>query len=92
MSWFKLESSFRDHRKILRLARRLNVTRVEARGLVVGLFCRVSSEAPDGCLDSWEPEEIADAADFAGDPKELWEALVELNWIVFDGNSVEING
>lgn len=92
MGWFRTESSFRNHRKIKQLARRLGLTRRDTRVLMIGLFCEVCDQSPDGSLDGWEPEDIAEAADWDRDPVELLDALQAVGFLVeADTGGLEVN-
>jgi hypothetical protein len=62
MSWMRLESSFRSHPKLVRLARELSVDVVLARGLMTGLWSWCLEYFPDGHLLGCSDEDIADAA------------------------------
>lgn len=91
MSWFKVESSFRDHRKVKRLARELGCSLIEARGMLVGLLCSVNDQTPDGCLDGWKPWEIADAAGWEGDGPLFVQTLKDCGWLDDGDNGLEIH-
>lgn len=77
MSWFRVESSLRTHPKIAKLARRLNVSRPTARGLVIGLWAWACDTAPDGNLTSYDAEDIAIASEWDGSAEALLDALIE---------------
>lgn len=92
MTWFKTDSGFATHRKIRQLAKGLDVSILEARGIVIGLFCRVSVEAPDGSLDGWDQDDIADACTWHVDPASLQAELYRVRIIVNDdGDGPKIN-
>lgn len=91
MSWFRLMNNFAGHRKVKRLALYLGCSRVEARGYLITLFCNVSQESPDGNLSDWLLGEVAEAADFEGDPKKLYDALYDAGWLTSGDNGDEIN-
>lgn len=94
MAWFRLERSFRDHRKIKKLARELDCSRVEARGYVVGILCVVCDDSPDGDISEWELEDIADAAGWDADPSIFWAAFISAGWVDLneEGNPQSIHG
>ena len=60
--------------------------------MLIGLFCRVCDEAPDGSLTGWEAEDVAHAADFDGEPAELLRALEDAAFLVTgESGGLEIN-
>lgn len=59
--WFKVFSQFRTHPKIKRLARELGISRPEAAGHMVFLWCWATDFYPDGRLPH-DDDEIADEA------------------------------
>lgn len=91
MPWFRKESTFARHRKNRRLARILDIPLYAARGLVDGLLCQVCAEEPDGNISDWDAVDVAYACDWDGDPARLYDALVEVVFIVKTANGTEIN-
>ena len=91
MAWFRMESSFAQHRKIRQLARLLGIDIMEARGAIVGLLCRVCEEAPDGCLAGWDDFDIADAAGWNDKPNDFTQACKTVRLIVDGDSGPEIN-
>ena len=77
MGWSKLEGSFRNHPKLKRLARGLDVRPAEGRGLMAGLWAWCDQMAPDGDLSDFDAGEIADGADWAGNPELFIDAAAE---------------
>ena len=64
MTWVRLDASFANHRKVGRVARALGLPEVVVRGMLVTLWTRILSEAPDGSLEGWSAEDVAGAASF----------------------------
>ena len=77
MAWFRLEESAANHRKIRKLKRKLGVNLLEARGLVMGLWCTVVADAPDGDLDGWDSDDVALACGWDGSAGDLVGALLQ---------------
>ena len=92
MGWFKVEGTTADHRKMRKLARRLGCNVLEARGVMLGLWCRVVDEAPDGDLDGWDAEDVAVASGWPGDEDALVDAMLAVGlldeedgrWLIHD--------
>lgn len=76
MAWFKLEDSFPRHFKIKAFARALNLKPVTARGHLVTLWCWVLDFAPDGDLQRYSEEIIAQESEWDGSPTDFVSALV----------------
>ena len=74
--FIELHTSFRGNRKIKRLATALNVSRVTCRGHLVTLWLAVLEQAPDGFLEDWDATDVAENAEWDGDPKIFVDALV----------------
>lgn len=92
----RLDATFRSHRKVRRLARALGIAPVLARGLLVSLWTQVLAEAPDGDLEGWTPEDVADAAGVDGltdppEPSALVETLVDAGWLDREGEHLRIH-
>lgn len=69
------------HPKTGRLARRLELTRYEAVGLLECLFHWAGAYARRGDIGRHDPGDIADGIGWQGDPKELLEALADTGWL-----------
>lgn len=80
----QLMLSFRNHRKVKRVARELGLTMRDARGLLVTLWLEVLDQAPDGILEGWEDDDIANAAEWTEDPRQLVAALEKAQLIHWD--------
>jgi len=79
MAWLKLEGSAANHRKTQKLARTLGVSLLEARGLLMGLWCTVVETSPDGDLVGWDADDLAVACGYGGDGLNLATALVDVH-------------
>lgn len=70
-----------DHPKVLRVARLLNVSFLEALGATTALWLWSQRHATDGDLSRFEPDEIAFAIRWTGDPSALFDALTRAGLI-----------
>jgi len=75
--WIQVHQNLRQHPKLIRAARYLDVSRVEAVGHLVHLWLWCVDYAPDGDLSAFDHETIAAAAEYAGDAERFVQALVE---------------
>ncbi len=92
MAWFRMDASFRSHRKVSRVARALGVSRIEAKGYLVTFLCTICDETGDGCIDGWQDLEIAEAADWEGEPKAFADALRAAGWLTEGDAGTEVYG
>jgi hypothetical protein len=76
VSWIRVESTVREHRKVTRMARALNIPRPCALGYLVTLWTWAADHSPDGELVDLTAEELADAAQWGGDAQALVSALL----------------
>lgn len=82
MAWIESHEELRDHPKIKRLARRLQISVPEAIGNMHCLWWWAVNYAPDGDLSDYESWEIADAAMYSGDdPDAFRDALVAVGFV-----------
>lgn len=81
MAWFELHEQFARHRKVARLAGELSISRMEAKGYVVSLWCWVTAQKQDGDLSEISDIEIAAGCDWEGDPSTFVRALKSAGWI-----------
>lgn len=79
MAWIELHQSLPRHKKTLRLARLLKVSRREAWALVAELWLWAVDNAPTG--GPLFAEDIADAVEWDGDALDLAEALKSAGWV-----------
>lgn len=78
MVYCRLESSFRNHPKVRKLAKALGVRRPEARGYLSALWSWAVDYAPDGDLSSFDAEDIEFGVDWDGSQGVLVEALEQV--------------
>ncbi len=82
LDWFRLDSGFADHPKVLRLAESLKapedlkVPLAATRGHLATLWCWVARYFPTGLLKGVTPAEVAQAAGYRGD-KAFADVLLE---------------
>jgi hypothetical protein len=76
MAWLKLEDTYYDHPKFLRLAKSLEIDEVTAHGHVSILWAWCLRFSPDGDLRSYTEEEISGAARWAGSAGEFCDSMV----------------
>lgn len=76
MAWLESWQSLREHPKTKRAARTLGVPRVHLIGHLHCLWWWAMDFAPDGDLSKYEPEDIAEGAEWDGDPEAFIKALV----------------
>ena len=77
MAWIKSNQELAQHPKLKRLMRALGISAPDAIGRLHLLWWWVMNYAQDGDLSNFEPEDIADAMMWDGDPQRLVDALVE---------------
>ena len=77
MAWIPSHQELRDHPKTRRAARRAGVSIPTIIGHLHLIWHWALDHAPDGDLDKYDAEDIADAAMWEDDPETLVKALVE---------------
>lgn len=85
MAWIESHQTLGGHLKLRRLAKALNIHRAQAIGHLHYLWWWALDGAPDGDLSSLNPEEIAEMAEWPGEPEPFVEALRECGWLDPDG-------
>ena len=75
MAWIESHQQLRDHPKILRLSRLLDIHRTSAVGLLHFLWWWALDHAEDGDITDFDALDIATAAGWDGDPDTLVKAL-----------------
>lgn len=75
MAWIESHQELRDHPKVVRLARLLDVHRTSAVGMLHFLWWWALDHAEDGDLSDYEASDLAAACDWQGDPEVLVKAL-----------------
>lgn len=76
MAWIESHQEVWQHPKTRKLARLLGVSVPTAVGHLHGLWYWALSYAQDGIIGRFDPEEIADAVLWEGDPATFIEALI----------------
>lgn len=77
MAWLESHQTLRDHPKVLRLARLLDVQRTSVVGLLHFLWWWALDHAEDGDVTDFDALDLAVAAGWEGDPDEFVKALME---------------
>lgn len=77
MAWIESHQDLRDHPKVARLARLLDVQRTTAIGLLHHLWWWALDHAEDGDLGEYDAHDIAEACSWDGDAEALVKALLE---------------
>jgi len=78
--WTRVDIGLRDHRKVRKLARQLEIEQAHALGLVVNFWLFAINNWGHGFLDN-DPDEIAHACVWKGDPEPLTHALIDCGFI-----------
>ena len=89
--WTRIDVGLRDHRKVRRLARSLEIEQAHALGLVVNFWLFSLNNWGHGIVDQ-DPDEIAHACTWSGDSTVLVDALFDVGfldnvnnlWIIHD--------
>ena len=77
MAWIESHQTLRNHPKIIRAARALGVSRVTMYGHMHCLWWWAMDYAQDGDISAFDPEDIAEAAEWEGDAGAFIAALLE---------------
>jgi hypothetical protein len=78
--WTRVDVGLRDHRKVRKLARQLEIDQAHALGLVVNFWLFALNNWGHGFLD-YDIDEIAHACVWKGDPEPLTDALIDCGFI-----------
>ena len=89
MAWIELHQGIHRHRKIMAMARLLDIPRMSAVGHMTSLWLWSLDNAPDGILGNFTATEISLAAEWDGDPGLFLRSLREAGWI--DGENAMIH-
>lgn len=81
MAWIESHQELWRHPKTKKLARLLGVSVPTVVGHLHGIWYWALDFAQDGDLHQYDPEEIADAALWEGDPGQFIEALVAAGYL-----------
>ena len=77
MAWIISDSELMTHPKTKKAARLLDISVITMIGHLHALWWWATRYAPDGLITAYDPEEIADAVMWAGNPNAFLYALVE---------------
>jgi hypothetical protein len=88
--WIESHQTLRNHPKTRRLCRELNITTATALGLLHMLWWWAVDYAPDGDLTNAEPQDLADALDWPGNPGPLIAALIKSGYVDRDRHGGEL--
>lgn len=86
MPWIELHQNILRHPKLIRLSVRLSVKKQDALWHLLSLWLWALDYAEKGDLSGFGPAEIADAADWRGEPADFLAGLQESKWM--DGMSL----
>lgn len=84
MAWIEVHQSLPTHRKTRRLARELKLNGKDfpkAVGYMVMLWLWAIDNAPNGDLGGIDPYDVADAAEWSGDPEKFMDALKKSGFV-----------
>jgi len=81
MSWIPVHNTLLHSPKLSRLTRQLEINRLTCIGHLVTLWLWAMQQAPGGSLKEFTQDEIADAAQWTGDPARFVEALIACRWM-----------
>jgi len=70
-----------NHPKIVRMARRLSISKPHAVGLMECFWQWVAQHCPTGDLSGVDPEIVADAICHPEDAELFWKTLIEVRWV-----------
>jgi hypothetical protein len=96
MAWLEAHQELRDHPKIKRAARLLGINRPQMIGHMLCLWWWCLDYAQDGDLTDFDRADIADAADWQGDPDTFVDALLNCGpadrpGFLTNGNGLKVN-
>jgi hypothetical protein len=81
MAWIESHQSLKDHHKTMVLERELHISTVRAIGHLHLLWWWCLDNASDGNLESFDPRDIAKAAQWTGDSDKFLNALITAGFI-----------
>lgn len=81
MPWIELHQNILRHPKLIRLSVRLAVKKQYALWYLLSLWLWSLDYADKGDLSGFGPAEIAEAADWSGDPDKFLDALQDARWM-----------
>ena len=89
--WIELHQEFRNHPKVFRLARMLNIESALAKGYVINLWLWAVSYASSGDLKTMTPAELAEACDAKIDAQLLYDSLIKTRFIDENGDQITLH-
>ena len=78
---FRVSTTFPDHRKTIKLIRRIGMAGVVS---LVFLWANVAKTRPGGVLSRWDAEDIAIAGKWEGNPNDFVQALLDVGFLILD--------
>lgn len=81
MAWIELHQTLKRHPKTRRFANHLGIPKPQAVGHLAFLWLEAVDFAQDGDVTDFEPAEIAEWAEWEGEPHAFHEALVQYGWL-----------
>lgn len=78
--WTRVDTGLRDHRKVRRLARSLEIEQAHALGLIVNFWLFSLNNWGHGIVDQ-DPDEIAHACVWGGDAQDLVDAMFDSGFL-----------
>jgi hypothetical protein len=88
LTWIKSNTSLQNHPKLRRVARSLSISSAQAFGHLHFLWFLGVEYADDGSLTRFAIQEVADAAEWPGDPNEFVDALIKAGFLDVEGDHV----
>ena len=85
--FIKVEHSLFNHLKLKRLARRCNISKPQAIGHLVLLWGIIQQYEPDGNINDWSIDDIADFAELDIEPQLFLDSLIEVGFLEYDENN-----
>lgn len=86
LAWIELHQTMPSHRKTLRVARKLQVTRFEAVGILCALWCwALDNATTEGKITGADAQDISDAIQYNGPAEKLLGALIDSGYIEQNG-------
>lgn len=81
MAWIESHQELARHPKLKRFRRLTGASRIEAMGMLHLLWYWALDYAGDGDLTAFSAEELAEEMDWTGDPVQLFESLIESEFL-----------
>lgn len=91
MAWIESHDTLKDHPKTRRLRRLLGINLAQAIGHLHLLWWWAATYAQDGDLSHYDAIDIAEAADWDGDPEQFLSALIEAGFVDQDDDGTRLH-